>query len=114
MLRCDQGNLRGTHAAGERDSALRGKSLLTVNVPLVKHWQGMQPDDERRPLVLLSMGSIRQLFASRGMDLDAYTDSQVADALLATCPPILGSQAWLNEKHLLRTLQLLRMQFNTD
>jgi hypothetical protein len=74
----------------------------------------MYRDDERRPLVLLSVGSIRQLFASRGIDLDPYSDDQVADALLATCPAILGAQAWLNEKHLLRTVQLLRMEFGAD
>lgn len=74
----------------------------------------MHSDDERRPLILLSMGCIRQLFASRRIDLDGFSDDQVADALLATCPPILGSQPWLNEKHLLRTLQLLRMQFTAE
>ena len=74
----------------------------------------MYCDDERRPLVLLSVGSIRQLFASRGIDLDTYSDAQVADALLDTCPAILGSQAWLNEKHLLRTIQLLRMEFDAE
>jgi len=74
----------------------------------------MYCDDERRPLVLLSVGSIRQLFASRGIDLDAYSDDQVADALLDTCPAILGSQPWLNEKHLLRTIQLLRMEFDAE
>ena len=72
----------------------------------------MHFDDERRPSVLASIGSIRQRFASSGIDLDAYTDDQVVDALLTTCPAILGPQPWLNEKHLLRTIRLLRMQFN--
>ena len=69
-------------------------------------------DDKRRPSVLASIGSIRQLFASHGIDLRPYTDEQVVDALLTTCPAILGAQSWLNEKHLLRTIRLLRMQFN--
>jgi len=72
----------------------------------------MHSDDERFPSVLASIGSSRQLFASKGIDLGAYTDEQVADALLTTCPAILGPQAWLNEKHLLRTIRLLRLQLD--
>jgi hypothetical protein len=72
----------------------------------------MHCDDERFPNVLASIGSTRQLFASNGIDLGAYTDDQVADALLTTCPAILGSEAWLNEKHLLRTIRLLRLQLD--
>ena len=72
----------------------------------------MYSNDERLADVLASIGSTRQLFASHGIDLGAYTDDQVADALLTTCPAILGSQAWLNERHLLRTIRLLRLQLD--
>jgi hypothetical protein len=72
----------------------------------------MHCDDERLPNVLASLGSTRQLFASHRINLAAYTDEDVADALLTTCPAILGSQAWLNEKHLLRTIRLLRLQLD--
>jgi len=72
----------------------------------------MYSDDERVPDVLASILSTRQLFAAHGIDLSAYTDDQVADALLTTCPAILGPQAWLNEKHLLRTIRLLRLQLD--
>jgi len=37
-----------------------------------------------------------------------YTDEQVVDALLSTCPAVLGPEAWLNDKHLRRTVRLLR------
>lgn len=72
----------------------------------------MHSDDERLPNVLASIGSTRQLFASNGIDLGVYTDDQVAEALLTTCPAILGSQVWLSNKHVLRTFRLLRLQFD--
>jgi hypothetical protein len=68
----------------------------------------MHFDDERRAMVLASISFIRGQFASNGIDLGAYSDDHVADALLITCPAILGSEAWLNEKHLQRTIRLLR------
>jgi len=72
----------------------------------------MNSNDERLPDVLASIDSTRQLFAARGIDLAAYTDDQVAEALLTTCPAVLGSEAWLSDKHLLRTIRLLRLQLD--
>lgn len=65
--------------------------------------------DGRWPAVLATAGGVRRWFEDHGHPMAAYTDKQIATALLATSPPG-GARLWLSPRHMNQTLTYLRTE----
>lgn len=63
---------------------------------------------DRRPGVLSAISLIRCLFEVQALDVNAYSDSQIADALLEIRPE--ADDRWLSEAHISRAFEHLKRQ----